>query len=80
MKLSSLIAPSGDMFRATEAANRALLEQVQEAARAAEKGGGPRARERHVSRGKMLPRDRVAAVLDPGAPFLEIGATAAHGL
>jgi 3-methylcrotonyl-CoA carboxylase beta subunit len=80
VKLSSLIAPSGDMFRTNEAANRALLEQVQEAARAAEKGGGARARERHVSRGKMLPRDRVAAVLDPGAPFLEIGATAAHGM
>ncbi|MBL3569338.1 methylcrotonoyl-CoA carboxylase, partial [Rhodovulum visakhapatnamense] len=43
-------------------------------------GGGEAARARHVARGKMLPRDRVANLLDPGSPFLEIGATAAHGL
>ena len=43
-------------------------------------GGGEKARDRHVSRGKMLPRRRVANLLDPGSPFLEIGATAAHGM
>jgi 3-methylcrotonyl-CoA carboxylase beta subunit len=43
-------------------------------------GGGERARKRHLDRGKMLPRDRVANLLDPGSPFLEIGATAAHGM
>ena len=43
-------------------------------------GGGEKSRERHVSRGKMLPRRRVANLLDPGSPFLEIGATAAHGM
>ncbi|MCB5198168.1 methylcrotonoyl-CoA carboxylase [Loktanella sp. TSTF-M6] len=53
---------------------------VKHAAAAAAAGGGARSRERHVSRGKMLPRDRVAGLLDPGAPFLEIGATAAHGM
>jgi hypothetical protein len=37
------------------------------------------ARERHVARGKMLPRDRVANLLDPGSPFLEIGATRRTG-
>ncbi len=46
----------------------------------AAQGGGEAARARHLDRGKMLPRDRVAAVLDPGTPFLEIGATAAHGM
>jgi 3-methylcrotonyl-CoA carboxylase beta subunit len=43
-------------------------------------GGGEAARERHVSRGKILPRERVARLLDPGSPFLEVGAFAAHGL
>ncbi|MEL6913280.1 MAG: carboxyl transferase domain-containing protein [Pseudomonadota bacterium] len=64
----------------TRAAHEAALAAVAEAAMAAAAGGGDKARERHVARGKMLPRDRVAAVLDPGAAFLEVGATAAHGM
>ncbi|TNF64198.1 MAG: methylcrotonoyl-CoA carboxylase, partial [Rhodobacteraceae bacterium] len=47
---------------------------------AARMGGGEAARARHEARGKMLPRRRVANLLDPGSPFLEIGATAAHGM
>ena len=43
-------------------------------------GGGEVARARHVGRGKLLPRDRVRALLDPLSPFLEIGQLAAHGL
>ena len=43
-------------------------------------GGGKASRDRHVSRGKLLPRDRVQALLDPGSPFLEIGQLAAHGM
>ena len=58
----------------------AALADVAEAAAAAAAGGGAKARDRHLSRGKMLPRDRVAALLDPGSPFLEVGATAAHGM
>jgi 3-methylcrotonyl-CoA carboxylase beta subunit len=46
---------------------------VDEAVKAALDGGGEAARERHVGRGKMLPRERVARLLDPGSPFLEIG-------
>jgi 3-methylcrotonyl-CoA carboxylase beta subunit len=41
-------------------------------------GGGVKARERHTSRGKLLPRDRVQGLLDPGSPFLELSALAAH--
>ena len=48
--------------------------------RRAQRGGGARARERQVARGKMLPRERVAGLLDPGSPFLEIGAFAAHDM
>ena len=80
MKLKSTVSVSSETFKSNEAANRALLETVQEAASVAAAGGGAKARDRHLSRGKMLPRDRVAAVLDPGAPFLEVGATAAHGM
>lgn len=43
-------------------------------------GGGERARERHLSRGKLLPRDRVRTLLDPGAPFLELSQLAAHDM
>ncbi|MGB1035503.1 MAG: carboxyl transferase domain-containing protein, partial [Primorskyibacter sp.] len=56
------------------------LAEVATVAQTAAQGGGEAARARHVGRGKMLPRDRVAGVLDPGSAFLEIGATAAHGL
>jgi 3-methylcrotonyl-CoA carboxylase beta subunit len=56
------------------------IETVERAAARAIEGGGETARERHVSRGKMLPRERVQSLLDPGSPFLEIGLFAANGL
>ncbi len=62
------------------ARHEAALAEVAEVARAAALGGGEKSRSRHLSRGKILPRDRVAGLLDPGSPFLEVGATAAHGL
>ncbi|WP_277018578.1 carboxyl transferase domain-containing protein, partial [Paracoccus hibiscisoli] len=80
MKLTSAALPTSDQFRANRAAHLALLQTVREAADLAAAGGGPKAVERHVSRGKMPPRERVANLLDPGSPFLEIGAVAAHGL
>ncbi len=60
--------------------NRALAAQLRAHLAAAALGGSPQARERHVSRGKLLVRDRVQALLDPGSPFLEIGALAAYGM
>ncbi len=80
MKLTSRAIPSSEAFQTNRAGHLAALEVVQAAAEAAAAGGGDKARARHLERGKMLPRDRVANLLDPGAPFLEIGATAAHGL
>ena len=80
MKLHSQIIPSSETFRANRDAHLAALAEIREAAEAAALGGGERSRDRHVKRGKLLPRDRVAGLLDPGAPFLEIGATAAHGM
>ncbi|SFX79270.1 3-methylcrotonyl-CoA carboxylase beta subunit [Paracoccus pantotrophus] len=80
MKLGTSVLPSSETFRANRAAHLAMLETVREAALAAAAGGGAKALERHVARGKMPPRERVANLLDPGSPFLEIGATAAHGM
>ncbi|AGI67722.1 methylcrotonoyl-CoA carboxylase beta chain [Octadecabacter antarcticus 307] len=64
----------------SQAAHIAALELVRKAAAHAAAGGGEKSRARHVSRGKMLPRDRVANLLDVGSQFLEIGATAGHGM
>jgi 3-methylcrotonyl-CoA carboxylase beta subunit len=64
----------------SHAAHVAALDLVRDAAAHAAAGGGEKSRARHVSRGKMLPRDRVANLLDVGTPFLEIGATAGHGM
>ncbi|TCP58654.1 3-methylcrotonyl-CoA carboxylase beta subunit [Rhodovulum bhavnagarense] len=80
MKLQSNAVTGSETFQANRAAHLDALRVVQDAAALAAAGGGAKARDRHLSRGKMLPRDRVANLLDPGAPFLEIGATAAHGL
>ncbi|MCV2446274.1 carboxyl transferase domain-containing protein [Paracoccus sp. DMF] len=80
MKLGSSALPSSDGFRANREAHLAMLETVRKAALAAAAGGGAKALERHTSRGKMPPRERVANLLDPGSAFLEIGATAAHGM
>ncbi|QDL91324.1 methylcrotonoyl-CoA carboxylase [Paroceanicella profunda] len=78
--LHSAFAPGSEAARANRAAHEAALAEVAEAARLAAEGGGEGPRARHVARGKMPPRERVANLLDPGSPFLEIGATAAHGL
>ncbi|SIO28047.1 3-methylcrotonyl-CoA carboxylase beta subunit [Rhodovulum sp. ES.010] len=80
MKLTSAAVPGSEAFRANRAAHLDALRVVHEAAALAAAGGGEKARDRHLSRGKMLPRERVANLLDPGSPFLEIGATAAYGI
>ncbi|MGV1089645.1 MAG: carboxyl transferase domain-containing protein, partial [Mycobacterium sp.] len=69
---------------ASPAANRDahlhLVSQLRTKLAAAALGGPERARERHVARGKLLPRDRVDGVLDPGSPFLEVAPLAADGM
>ena len=80
MKLNSQILTGSEDFKANRSAHLDAIEEVARAAQVAAQGGGARARERHVARGKMLPRERVAGLLDPGSPFLEIGAFAAHDM
>ncbi|MBH1943124.1 methylcrotonoyl-CoA carboxylase [Erythrobacter sp. YJ-T3-07] len=60
--------------------NKALAQQLREKVAEAALGGSKKHRERHVSRGKLLPRERVERLLDPGSPFLEIGQLAANGM
>ncbi|HHV66097.1 carboxyl transferase domain-containing protein [Brucella intermedia] len=78
--LKSEISTRSASFEANRKAMLAAIDVVAEASRIAIDGGGEKARERHVSRGKLLPRERVAQLLDPGSPFLEVGLTAAHGM
>ena len=80
MKLQSKALPSSEEFQNNRKAHLDALAQIQQAAQASAAGGGEAARARHAARGKMVPRDRVANLLDPGSPFLEIGATAAHDM
>ncbi|WP_159979895.1 MULTISPECIES: carboxyl transferase domain-containing protein [unclassified Novosphingobium] len=66
--------------KARDAHNRALAGELRERVATAALGGDERSRERHLSRGKLLPRDRVERLLDAGSAFLEIGQLAANGL
>ncbi|WP_137130810.1 carboxyl transferase domain-containing protein [Rhizobium sp. FY34] len=80
MKLTSDHIAGSDSAKKNRAAHLAMLETIRAAAALAAGGGGEEAQRRHTARGKMLPRERVANLLDPGSPFLEIGATAAHDM
>jgi 3-methylcrotonyl-CoA carboxylase beta subunit len=67
-------------YRDNQAAMRALIAELDRQRAKAAEGGPPRARERHLSRGKLLPRERVMTLLDPGAPFLELSPLAAKDM
>ena len=78
--LSTKLNPDDPQAQARAARNRALAAELREKVAKAALGGDERSRDRHVSRGKLLPRDRVEHLLDPGSPFLEVGQLAAGGL
>jgi 3-methylcrotonyl-CoA carboxylase beta subunit len=78
--LATTVDTASKEFRANQAAMRALIAELEEERAKAAEGGPPRARERHLARGKLLPRDRVMTLLDPGAPFLELSPLAANGM
>jgi 3-methylcrotonyl-CoA carboxylase beta subunit len=79
-RIDSTVDRNAEEFRSNAARMAELVGEL--AARRAEAatGGPPHARERHLERGKLLPRDRVVAVIDPGSPFLELSPLAAYGL
>jgi 3-methylcrotonyl-CoA carboxylase beta subunit len=78
--LTSKVDEGSEACRRFSAHNKALATELRERVAAAALGGPDKHRERHVSRGKLLPRDRVTRLLDPGSPFLEIGQLAANGM
>ena len=78
--LNSTLDVSGAAFSANRRAMQGLVDTLHTHTAQAALGGSERARERHLARGKLLPRTRVEKLLDPGSPFLEIGALAAHDM
>ncbi|SEN36719.1 3-methylcrotonyl-CoA carboxylase beta subunit [Sphingomonas gellani] len=78
--LRTTVLRDSDAFRANADHNAALADELRDRVAQAALGGSDKARERHTARGKLLPRDRVERLLDPGTAFLEIGQLAANGL
>ncbi|TNE40562.1 MAG: methylcrotonoyl-CoA carboxylase [Alphaproteobacteria bacterium] len=78
--LKSSISARDGAYQANARAMGALVEELEARVAAASLGGNERSRERHLSRGKLLPRDRVSRLLDPGSPFLELSQLAAYNM
>ena len=78
--LPSNIDPRSDEFARNAAAMKALVADLRQQLDTAMRGGSEEARARHTGRGKLLARERVDLLLDPGSPFLEFSALAAHGM
>lgn len=78
--LTAEARPGQDAFARYEAHHRAEAEALRSILQRAQAGGDARSRDRHEARGKLLPRDRVERLLDPGTAFLELGALAGHEL
>jgi 3-methylcrotonyl-CoA carboxylase beta subunit len=78
--IESKLNARSEEFRANVAALDALVADLKEKVAKLAEGGGQAARDRHVSRNKLLPRERIAQLLDPGTPFLELSQLAAYGM
>ncbi|MBC7859587.1 MAG: methylcrotonoyl-CoA carboxylase [Burkholderiaceae bacterium] len=78
--IDSKLNPRSDDFKANAAALQAVVDDLKLKVEKIALGGGTEARNKHVARGKLLPRDRVQMLLDPGTPFLEFSQLAADGM
>ena len=79
-RLGTLADPQDPVFQQNTKMNEALAGELRDRLAAAAHGGPQRARDRHTARGKLLPRDRVAGLIDPASPFLELSPLAAGGM
>src|SRR3954465_8926109 len=79
-RIKTKLDASSPAFQANAAHHRALAEALRRDVEQVSQGGGPDVQKKHTARGKLLPRDRVRGLLDPGAPFLELSQLAAHGM
>ncbi len=78
--IESTIDRNSAQFAARSTAMRELVAELRQRLTEVAQGGGEAARARHVARGKLLPRDRIDLLLDPGTPFLELSPLAAHDM
>ncbi|WP_107311173.1 carboxyl transferase domain-containing protein [Burkholderia metallica] len=78
--IESKLNPRSEDFRANAAALEAVVADLRAKIEQLAQGGGQAARDKHLARGKLLPRERIAQLLDPGAPFLEFSQLAANGM
>jgi len=78
--IATSIDTASKEFRANQTAMRALVTELESRRAEAAAGGPARARERHLARGKLLPRERVMTLIDSGTPFLELSALAANSM
>jgi len=76
----SRLDPRDATFVRNREAMAALVADLRATVATIEQGGGEAANARHIARGKLLPRDRIRALIDPGSPFLELSQLAAHGM
>ncbi|MDA8752857.1 methylcrotonoyl-CoA carboxylase [Halieaceae bacterium] len=78
--ITSRINPRDPAFDTNRTHMQAQVDDLKRLVGLLREGGGDKARQRHTSRGKLLPRERLQALLDPGSPFLELSQLAAHGV
>jgi 3-methylcrotonyl-CoA carboxylase beta subunit len=78
--IPTMLEPNSEQARANRAAMQELVNDLRKRIDEAASGGSEKAREKHLSRGKLLPRQRVERVLDPGTAFLELSPLAANGM
>src|SRR5712671_582759 len=78
--LKSSLTPTDAAFKSNAAAMAKLVSELKARLATAALGGDERSRKRHTERGKLLPRDRVERLIDPGSPFLELSPLAAFGM
>jgi 3-methylcrotonyl-CoA carboxylase beta subunit len=78
--IESKIDSRSPEFQTNAAQLRAAVDDLQAQMAKVAQGGGEKARNKHTERGKLLPRERIRALLDPGSPFLELSPLAAHGM
>jgi len=78
--INSRVDTASEAYLANRASLSSLVDDLRVKVSAVAKGGGQRARDKHLERGKLLPRQRIEALLDPGSPFLELSSLAAYGI
>jgi 3-methylcrotonyl-CoA carboxylase beta subunit len=78
--LPSVVDPFSEEYKENARQMGEVMMKLEELTRKIHEGGPPKAREKHIARKKMLPRDRVIALIDPGTSFLELSALAGHEL